>query len=120
MNAGRYDRANSQSVAAGATVTLTDSDFIVPGNLSFRLTAFANYVGQTAALGNITWRLLINGIARAPLAAVLDILGDQAQPWPVEDDRLVASGGDKVEVQVTNAGGVAYDVGARVVGVWER
>ena len=118
MNAGRFDEYNSLNITAGATVTLISIP--VPGNLRAIVTAFANYVGQTAALGSITWRVLVNGIARSPLEDVADVLGDQAQPWPVEDDRLVANGGSILAVEATNSGGVTYSVGARIVGRYER
>lgn len=117
---GQFDRAHSQSVTAGTTETLTDCTVNVPPQLKFRITGFANYVGQTAALGNIVWKVLINGIARVPLHNIADIIGDQAQPWPVAHDGLVASGGDQVTVTATNSGGVSYDVGARLVGEFYR
>lgn len=116
--AGRYDRAASEDIPFGTTVTLLTLD--IPGNMSFRVTGFANYVGQVAALGNIEWNLLINGLERAPLNDIFDILGDQSQPWPVEDDRMVASGGDRITITATNSGGVNYEAGARLVGVFER
>lgn len=119
MIAGRFDEYNSVNLAALTTVTLIS--ITVPGNLRAILTAFANYVGQTAALGNIEWRVLVNGIARQPLEAVADILGDQAQPWPVEDDRLVANGASVLSVTATNNHATtAFDVGARIVGRYER
>lgn len=119
MNAGRFDEYNSVNLAALTTATLLSVQ--VPGNLRAVITAFANYVGQTAALGSIEWRLKINGVARAPLEAVADILGDQAQPWPVEDDRLQAYGGSLIQIEAYNSHATtAYDVGARLVGRYER
>lgn len=119
MNAGRFDEHNSANVAFGTTVELIRIP--VPGNVRAVLTAFANYVGQTAALGNIVWTLKINGIAIPPLDGTLDIVGDQAQPWPIEDDRMQAPGASVVTVEAKNNSATTnYEAGARLVGRFER
>ncbi|UCH71716.1 MAG: hypothetical protein JSW62_04780 [Thermoplasmatales archaeon] len=113
----RLDEIHSANVAASSTVTLFT--LTIPANLKATITHFGNPINDTAALGNLTWKLTVNGVPQHPLAAVLDQHGDISQPYALSRP-IKVNGGSSMSVIVTNSSGsTAYDAGCIVRGLLE-
>lgn len=108
-----FDQIHSANIGATSTVELFS--VTVPHKLKLLVTHFANPINNVAALGNLTWKVLRNGIATSPLDAVLDQYGDISDPYELSEPIEFFSG-STVSVVVVNSSGVAYDAGVLLRG----
>lgn len=110
-----FDQVHSINILAGTTGTIYEE--ILPTGIHLKITHFMNYVGNAAAWGNITWRLLKNGVPVWPLDNILDQMGEIPDPYEISED-VIIEGGNRVSLIAVNAAGVAYDVGAGIKGFY--
>ena len=94
-----YDDTKSMNVPKGTMVTLLQ--LIVPGNSSFMVSHFANYVNDIGAWGFIKWSVQVNSVPDETLGNVMDQLGDPSNPRQL-GRQIIALPGDVVEVKATN------------------
>lgn len=108
MNIISKDINLSQSIGIGATVIIFD--FTVPTKSTLKVTHFGNYLATIAAWGDITWRILQNGVGLYPYDEILDQIG------MIDDPRAISPfsipGGDNIQITIHN--GSAAIVGAGV------
>lgn len=83
--------------------------FQVPSHCRLILTHFSNYM-ETADWGEVTWRILRNGIPVVPYHVIVDPIGISTRPRVIE--RVIMTGGDCCEIQIAMSGvSVANNVG---------
>jgi hypothetical protein len=99
----RDERQASATIPAASTVTLVSIK--ISNNEGFALTHFANYVGATLAWGNLTWKVLVNGIPQAPIDNQKDQRGDQITPQQVYEE-IICGPCDLLEIICTNSDAV--------------
>ena len=77
-------------------------EYRVPTGLRAYVTGFSNYVGVVAAVKTLSWEILVDGVARAPLGRLFDLIGSTAILIPLGDE-IVVNGGSVVQVVCRNA-----------------
>ena len=81
----------------------------VPSRAKMLITHFSNYM-QTADWGEVTWRILRNGVPVPPYETILDQIGISTLPRLTEP--VLFKGGDYCQIQIAlSAASVANDVG---------
>ena len=108
MNIINKDINLSQAIGIGATVIIFD--YTVPTKSILKVTHFGNYLATVAAWGDITWRILQNGVGLYPYDEIIDQIG------MIDDPRVITPfsipGGDNIQITIHN--GSAAIVGAGV------
>jgi len=84
----------------------------VPARCQMLLTHFSNYM-ETGDWGEVTWRILRNGVPIPQYEAILDEIGISSFPRLVKP--LLFKGGDYCQIQIAMSGvSVANNVGIAV------
>jgi len=98
MNILSKDINLSQEVGIGATITIFE--YTVPTRSILKVTHFGNYLATIAAWGDITWRILQNGVGLYPYDEIIDQIG------MIDDPRVITPfsipGGDTIRITITN------------------
>jgi len=98
MNILSKDINLSQEVGIGATITIFE--YTVPTRSILKMTHFGNYLKTIAAWGEVTWRILQNGVGLYPYEEILDQIG------MIDDPRIITPfsipGGDEIKITITN------------------
>ncbi len=103
----------SLAYAAGVTAWADHWVYQVPSRSQMLLTHFSNYMA-VADWGEVTWRILRNGVPVPPYETILDQVGISTQPRLTEP--VLFEGGDYCQIQImTTAASVLNDIGIAVV-----
>ena len=116
INIQTRDFNTSQAFLAAAVGWTDLFTYQVPSKSKMVLTHFSNYMA-TADWGEVTWRIMRNGVPVFPYETILDQIGISTLPRLIE--RIVYEGADYCQIQVSKtAASVANDLG--IAGVYEE
>ena len=97
-------------IGGGADPAQTDIfTYQVPARAEMLITHFSNYM-ENADWGEVTWRILRNGVPVPPYETIIDEIGISTLPRLTES--ILYKGGDYCQIQIAMSGdSVANDVG---------